>query len=56
MKALIQNHIKQITSDEWLGLPEMTNVDNGYNHFSCRTQAWSISSLIMAIDDIDKMA
>jgi len=43
---------KYINSDPWAGLPELTNVDGTYCHDSCRTQAWSASTLLDFLQDI----
>lgn len=60
--SYLANHKNYIVDNEWytihhlylysrISLPEMTNSNGGYNHFSCRAQAWSISCILEAIDD-----
>ncbi|KAG8948780.1 hypothetical protein FRC03_000578 [Tulasnella sp. 419] len=41
-----------IQSDPWAGIPELTNHDGNYCHDSCRTQAWSASTLLDFLDDV----
>lgn len=53
--GLLQEHIKYIQSNEWLSLPEITNKNGQYNNFSCNAQAWSISSILMALKHIEKL-
>ncbi len=53
--ALVQEHSKTIENHDWEGLPELTNKNADYCHFSCQTQAWSISSLILALEEIKKL-
>jgi len=39
-------HMKHIRTNEWNGIPELTNKDNSVCLDSCPTQAWSVSMLI----------
>ena len=41
-----------IQQDKWSGLPELTNKDGSYCEGSCPTQAWSIATLIEALDEL----
>ena len=50
--AMLQNHIHYISHNDWMSLPELTNFDGKYNRFSCNAQAWSISSLLLALEHI----
>ncbi|GAA5876001.1 hypothetical protein JCM3774_002310 [Rhodotorula dairenensis] len=52
----LSRHRAHISSDPWAGLPELTNENGAYCHDSCRTQAWSGSTLLDALDDMAKMA
>lgn len=56
MMCLLQEHIKYIQSDEWSSLPEITNKNGESNQYSCHAQAWSISSMLMALKHIDTLA
>ncbi|KAG7093876.1 hypothetical protein E1B28_007515 [Marasmius oreades] len=46
-----RNHIKE---DPWAGLPELTNADGAYCGDSCRTQAWSNSTLLDFLERVHK--
>ena len=41
-----------IQKDKWSGLPELTNKDGSYCEGSCPTQAWSVATLIEALDEL----
>ncbi|KAF8325872.1 glycoside hydrolase family 13 protein [Cantharellus anzutake] len=43
---------KYIRTDPWAGLPELTNADGAYCHDSCRTQAWSASTLLDFLHEV----
>ena len=45
---------KYILNDSWSGLPELTNKDGKLCPGSCNTQAWSISTIIEAVDELEK--
>ena len=45
---------KYIKNDAWSGLPELTNKDGKFCPGSCNTQAWSISTIIEAVDLLEK--
>lgn len=53
---ILSRHRAHISHDPWAGLPELTNENGGYCHDSCRTQAWSGSTLLDALDDMAKLA
>eukprot|EP01091_Cochliopodium_minus_P012931 TRINITY_DN4039_c0_g1_i1.p1 TRINITY_DN4039_c0_g1~~TRINITY_DN4039_c0_g1_i1.p1 ORF type:complete len:1528 (+),score=372.55 TRINITY_DN4039_c0_g1_i1:37-4584(+) len=50
--AYLQNHYKEMENNEYLGLPELTNKNNSRCEDSCRTQAWSIATLLDTFQDI----
>ncbi|KPV77934.1 glycoside hydrolase family 13 protein [Rhodotorula graminis WP1] len=52
----LSRHRAHISADPWAGLPELTNENGGYCHDSCRTQAWSASTLLDALDDMAQLA
>ncbi|GAA6064028.1 hypothetical protein JCM10212_004260 [Sporobolomyces blumeae] len=54
--SILSRHRAHISSDVWAGLPELTNEDGAYCHDSCRTQAWSGSTLLDALDDMARSA
>ena len=43
---------KYIEKDKWSGLPELTNKDGSFCEGSCPTQAWSIATLIEALNEL----
>ncbi|GAA6033773.1 hypothetical protein JCM8097_004427 [Rhodosporidiobolus ruineniae] len=53
--SILSRHRAHIASDPWAGLPELTNENGAYCHDSCRTQAWSGSTLLDALDDMAKL-
>ncbi|GAA6007978.1 hypothetical protein JCM10207_006986 [Rhodosporidiobolus poonsookiae] len=53
--SILSRHRAHIASDPWAGLPELTNEDGAYCHDSCRTQAWSGSTLLDALDDMARL-
>ncbi|KAG8899597.1 hypothetical protein FRB99_006561, partial [Tulasnella sp. 403] len=46
---------RHIQNDPWAGLPELTNRNGAYCHDSCRTQAWSASTLLDFLDDVYRL-
>jgi glycogen debranching enzyme len=44
-----------IRTDQWRGLPELTNKDAEHCRDSCPTQAWSASTLLDFLDDVRKV-
>jgi len=45
-----------IATDPWAGIPELTNSNGGYCHDSCRTQAWSASTLLDFLEEVHKLS
>ena len=45
-----------IQKDKWSGLPELTNKDGAFCKDSCPTQAWSIATLIEALDELSNQS
>ncbi|XP_034241741.1 glycogen debranching enzyme isoform X2 [Thrips palmi] len=54
-RALMAKHFSEIQSSPWRGLPELTNHNGAYCKDSCRTQAWSMSTLIEVLYDMEKL-
>lgn len=59
LKAYLLNflkpHAEHIQTSPWMGLPELTNQHAAHCPDSCTTQAWSVATLIMALDEILKI-
>ena len=55
MLGLLQIHANYINNDEWCSLPEITNKNGEFNKYSCPAQAWSVSSMLMALQAINSM-
>ncbi|TCD67967.1 hypothetical protein EIP91_011768 [Steccherinum ochraceum] len=45
-----------VQNDPWAGIPELTNKNGEYCHDSCRTQAWSASTLLDFLEDVHKLS
>jgi len=45
---------RYIQDDPWAGLPELTNVNGSYCYDSCRTQAWSSSTILDFLEDVHR--
>ncbi|GAA5992110.1 hypothetical protein JCM11641_003527, partial [Rhodosporidiobolus odoratus] len=54
--SILSRHRSHIARDPWAGLPELTNENGNYCHDSCRTQAWSGSTILDALDDMARLA
>jgi glycogen debranching enzyme len=52
---ILLRHRAHVASDPWRGLPELTNSDGKYCHDSCRTQAWSASTILDVLEEMYKM-
>ncbi|KAF8449235.1 glycoside hydrolase family 13 protein [Boletus edulis BED1] len=52
-QALLEprHHIQR---DPWAGLPELTNKDGAYCQDSCKTQAWSASTLLDFLEEVKR--
>lgn len=45
-----------IRTDPWAGLPELTNKDGAVCHDSCATQAWSASTILDVLEEINELS
>ncbi|KAH8914418.1 glycoside hydrolase family 133 protein [Atractiella rhizophila] len=53
--SFLIHHRAHIRDDYWAGLPELTNEDGVFCRDSCRTQAWSGSTILEALEKVWKM-
>ncbi|XP_055915816.1 glycogen debranching enzyme isoform X2 [Eupeodes corollae] len=49
---ILQAHLKEIQTSHWRGLPELTNEKGAFCRDSCRTQAWSIATVLEVLHDL----
>lgn len=54
-KAILSKHFQELTTSVWRGLPELTNADGAYCPGSCRTQAWSMATVLEVLYDLQKL-
>lgn len=43
---ILTSHLKELRSSDWRGLPELTNDNGAFCNDSCRTQAWSVATVL----------
>lgn len=43
---ILTAHLKELRSSPWRGLPELTNDNGSFCYDSCRTQAWSVATIL----------
>jgi glycogen debranching enzyme len=55
VKRVISNHHVVIENSEWLGLPELTNAEGAACPESCAVQAWSHSTMLELMYDIQDL-
>lgn len=45
-RTILIAHLNELQTSHWRGLPELTNENGSYCVDSCRTQAWSMSTVL----------
>lgn len=53
--SILTAHLHEIQSSHWRGLPELTNANGAYCSDSCRTQAWSMSTVLETLYDLNHL-
>lgn len=53
--SILTAHLCEIETSHWRGLPELTNESGSYCSDSCRTQAWSMATVLEVLDDLNKI-
>lgn len=54
-EAIISRHLVEAATNHWRGLPELTNKNGEYCRDSCRTQAWSASTILEVLYDLETL-
>ncbi|XP_043283434.1 glycogen debranching enzyme [Venturia canescens] len=54
-ETIISRHLVEASTNHWRGLPELTNKDGEYCRDSCRTQAWSASTILEVLYDLETL-
>lgn len=52
---MLSEHLKEIHTSHWRGLPELTNEKGSYCRDSCRTQAWSVATVLEVLYDLQQL-
>ncbi|XP_035698387.1 glycogen debranching enzyme-like isoform X2 [Branchiostoma floridae] len=55
VKVTLSNHHQALLKSPWKGLPELTNADGAFCKDGCPTQAWSASTILDVLYDMDKL-
>uniref|UniRef100_A0A1I8PA84 Glycogen debranching enzyme n=1 Tax=Stomoxys calcitrans TaxID=35570 RepID=A0A1I8PA84_STOCA len=52
---ILRAHLRELQTSHWRGLPELTNENGAYCRDSCRTQAWSIATVLEVLHDLHNL-
>ncbi|XP_058825624.1 glycogen debranching enzyme isoform X2 [Topomyia yanbarensis] len=52
--TILQSHLKELQTNHWRGLAELTNENGAYCKDSCRTQAWSMGCVLEVLYELEK--
>lgn len=47
--SVLTTHLNELETTHWRGLAELTNENGAYCSDSCRTQAWSMSTVLEVV-------
>lgn len=53
VKTDLTRHYQHIVNSPWKSLPELTNENGAYCHPSCQAQAWSVSTILETLHDME---
>lgn len=53
--SILTKHLEEVQTSHWRGIPELTNENGSYCHDSCRTQAWSIATVLETLKDLENL-
>ncbi len=54
IQQIVSSLMELIFSNDWKGLPELTNADGQSCSYSCSVQAWSSATILEALYDLSK--
>ncbi|CAF4409148.1 unnamed protein product [Adineta steineri] len=52
IQKILSLHMELLFSNDWKGLPELTNANGQFSPYSCSVQAWSSATLLGALYDL----
>lgn len=52
--SLLAEHLNDVKTSPWRGLAELTNENGAYCGDSCRTQAWSMATVLEVLYDLNR--
>ncbi|GAB0093565.1 Glycogen debranching enzyme [Sergentomyia squamirostris] len=53
--SILTAHLKELRTSHWRGLPELTNSSGSFCKDSCRTQAWSMATVLEVLYDLERV-
>lgn len=56
VSEILLEHRRHVATDAWAGLPELTNANGAYCHDSCDTQAWSASTILDVLEEMNALS
>lgn len=56
VRSILSAHLKEIRTSHWRGLAELTNENGSYCIHSCRTQAWSMATVLEVVNDLKQFS
>lgn len=53
--SILTKHLHELKTSHYRGIPELTNQNGAYCRDSCRTQAWSIATILETLKDLEQL-